>query len=368
MLLHDALDASTARICADGCLVADVLAARTGIQQYRGYEVDPQNAHGLRDKDVVNVYRPADEVFARDSLASFAAAPVTIDHPAEMVSADNWRQLGVGEINGDIARDGERVRVPLIVRDAAAVRKAQTTHKQLSMGYSTKLDFTPGTAPDGTAYDAVQREIRINHIALVPVARGGPELRIIDERPSEKPSMKITIGDAKDVDLSDGAAVALAVGALNTSLADAQAKVGTLTADLSTANTALQAKDGEIAGLQQQLADAQVTPEKLQQMADARAEVIGKAKALAPTIATDGKTEAEIRKAAVQAKLGDKAAAMTDAAIEGAFAVLTADAKPVAPRIEPIGTPLVTGDAAAKETAAFAKANDFNSWRTAGRA
>lgn len=341
--LTDTLDASaTARICADGSLVAEVFAARTGLQDYLGREVDPENQHGLRDRASVKVYRPESEVFKADSLASFAAAPVTLDHPSVPVTADNWRDLGRGEIHGDVVRDGQRVRVPIIVRDAAAVKAATTTHKQLSMGYATQLVFpTDGKHPDGTACDAYQTDLKINHIALVRAARGGPELRVVDERPDHTPpekKMKITIGDAKDVDLSDGAAVALAVGALNTSLADAQTKVGTLTADLATANTSIQTKDGEIAALNAKLKDAEVTPERLQALADARAKVIASALALKPGITVDGKSDAEIRKEAVTAKLGDAAANMADAAIEGAFVALTKDTKHV---VQPLGSPMV---------------------------
>ena len=175
--------------------------------------------------------------------------------------------------------------------------------------------------------------------------------------------MKIKIGDA-DVDLSDGAAVALAVGTLNANLTDALGKVGSLTADLATANTSIQAKDGEIAALTQKLADAEVTPAKLQQLADARADVIGKAKILAPNIVVDGKTDAEIRKEAVTAKLGDSAKDMADAAIEGAFLAFTKDAKPADPLRETLKDGVKTvGDAAAREQQAFDAANDFNAWR-----
>lgn len=405
--LCDTLDASsTARICADGSLVADVRGARVGIQTYLPSEAGaPDTFTG----NVVRVYRPEEEVFSRDSLASFAAAPVTIDHPSEMVDASNWKRHGVGEINGDIARDGEFVRVPLIVRDAAAVEKVRTTHKQLSMGYTCTLDWTPGTTPAGEAYDAVQRDIRINHIAAVPAARGGPELKISDERKPlhlltdgigdakawlkkaialhkkhmdgtapttgpageksqmlmmeqmenalaaldgespasrmkmdfnpKEPPMKIKIGDA-EVDATNGEAVKVAVDA---ALSAKDAKIGSLTADLATANTSIQAKDGEIAALTAKLKDAEVTPAKLQALADARADVIAKAKALAPNLATDGKTDAEIRKEAVIAKLGDAAKDMADAAIEGAFIAFTKDAKPA---VQPLGSPVVVGDAA----------------------
>jgi hypothetical protein len=59
-----------------------------------------------------------------------------------------------------------------------------------------------------------------------------------------------------------------------------------------------------------------------------RMSVIDAAKALLPKeFAFDGKTLGDIRKAAVSAKLGDAAVNMDDAAIGGAFAALTADAK-----------------------------------------
>lgn len=309
----------TARICADGSLVAEVFAARTGLQDYLGREVDPENAHGLRDKATVKIYRPEAEVFKADSLATFAAAPVTVDHPSQPVTADNWRGLGVGEINGDVVRDGQRVRVPIIVRDAAAVKAATSTHKQLSMGYSTTLLFPiDGKHPDGTVCDAYQTDLKINHIALVRAARGGPELRVVDERPQEPP-MKIKIGDA-EVDATNGEAVRIAVDSLNTKLADAQTAVATLTTDKA-------ALDAKVTTLTQQVADATLTPAKLQDAARAYAAVVAKAKALGVT-ATDAMDEPAIRKAVVSAKVGDAAKDWTDAQIAASFDTLTADIKP----------------------------------------
>ncbi|MET3710402.1 hypothetical protein ABIC65_001082 [Sphingomonas trueperi] len=333
--------AGSARITKDGYFVADALVARANnIQDYLAGEL------GLADRDprdVVRVFRPADEVFHKDALASLAHRPVTLDHPSVPVQASNWKSFAVGDVGDEIMRDGEFVRVPIKIMDSGAIDSIKSDRREFSLGYTAEMVAQAGVH-DGQSYDFVAKNFRYNHLAAVSRARGGQELRIVDERPQEKPKMKITIGDAKDVDLSDGAAVALAVGALNTSLADAQTKVGALTADLSTAQTALQTKDGEITALKQQLEDAKVTPEKLQQMADARADVIGKAKALDPKVVTDGKTDAEIRKAAVLAKLGDKAANMTDAAIEGAFAALTADAKPAQQGVTPIPAPVVAND------------------------
>ena len=328
---HLTFDAS-ARICADGCLVAEVFAARTGIQDYAGYEVDPDNAHGMRDRAVVRVYRPESEVFKADSLATFAAAPVTVDHPSQPVTADNWRALGVGEINGDVVRDGQRVRVPIIVRDAAAVQAATTTHKQLSMGYATRLVFpADGRHPDGTACDAYQTDLRINHIALVRAARGGPELRVVDERAptsNREPSSMSTITiDGLPVSLGDEAAVRAVIAkkdeAIATSaqaLADAQAQIGTLT--------------GEKAALEKQLADAKAAsdPAAIDKLVADRAALIAQAKAVQADVVTDGKSDAEIRRAVVSAKLGDACPA-DDMVVAGAFAMLAKDARPAAPAL-----------------------------------
>lgn len=365
MLFDRAQIAGSARITKDGYFVADALVARAdNIQDYRAAELE------LTDRDpneIVRVFRPASEVFHRDALASLAHRPVTIKHPSTPVQATNWKQLAVGDVGDEIVRDGEFVRVPIKIMDATAIEQVQSDHREFSLGYTAEMVADAGEH-NGQPYDFVAKNFRYNHLAAVPVARGGSSLRIIDERttPPEKPKMKITIGDAKDVDLSDGAAVALAVGALNTSLADAQTKVGTLTADLATATTSIQAKDGEIAALNAKLADAEVTPAKLQALADARAEVIGKAKAIAPNIVTDGKTDAEIRKEAVTAKLGDAAKDMADAAIEGAFVAFTKDAKVDDNGVQPLGAPVVVGDAATALADAQRKASEAcrNAWKT----
>lgn len=346
--LCDTLDAaSTARICADGSLVAEVFAARTGTQDYLGREVDPENRHGLRDRATVKVYRPASEVFKADSLATFAAAPVTLDHPTVAVTADNWRQLGRGEINGDVIRDGERVRVPIIVRDAATVKAATTTHKQLSMGYATELVFpADGKHPDGTACDAYQTDIRINHIALVRAARGGPELRVVDERPpqnQEKTVKKITL-DGLQVDLSDADAVAAAISKLQGQVADTATKLTAAETQVATLTTDKATLEAKVTTLEKQVSDAKLTPQQLRDAAKEFQAVADKAKALGITV-SDEMDQSAIMKATVTAKLGDAAKDWNDVQIAASFATLTKDAK-AAPQVQPLGQPraILTND------------------------
>lgn len=335
MIFSDALTCDrAARICADGSLVAEVYAARTGIQDYLGREVDPDNRHGLRDKATVKVYRPESEVFKADSLATFAAAPVTVDHPSQAVTADNWRGLGVGEINGDVVRDGQRVRVPIIIRDAAAVKAAQTTHKQLSMGYATELVFPQdGKHPDGTACDAYQTNLRINHIALVPAARGGPELRVVDERPApfiqaKEPAVANTIiVDGLPVSLADEAAVRAVIEKKDAAIAAAQQA---LVDAKSGYDKTMAEKDAEIDDLKKKVVD-QATIDAL---ADAKAEVVAKAKAIVGDKLGDtaGKTVAEVRRMALDAASID-CADKSDDYVEARFDALTADNKPAGSKV-----------------------------------
>jgi hypothetical protein len=77
----------------------------------------------------------------------------------------------------------------------------------------------------------------------------------------------------------------------------------------------------------------------LQAAATARAALINKAISVSPNIVTDGKSDAEIRKEVVSAKLGDAAKDLDDAKIEGAFLSLTRDA----PGADPVRDALRSG-------------------------
>ena len=76
----DRLTLDKSRRSADGYMAIHARAARSGIYQYLGSEIDPTGQHFAADQ-VVSVYRPADEVFSKESLGSFVGKPITDDHP-----------------------------------------------------------------------------------------------------------------------------------------------------------------------------------------------------------------------------------------------------------------------------------------------
>lgn len=146
----------------EGYLIDTPVLGRIGIQTY-------MNSDGTLRRE----YRPAEEVFNSDSLASFAGKPITDEHPNEPVTAKNAKKLSVGSIQSEAKQDGDNVVASIIIHDAETIDKAISGgKKELSLGYKVDLDETPGEW-NGQKYDAVQRNIRVNHLAIVPKGRAG---------------------------------------------------------------------------------------------------------------------------------------------------------------------------------------------------
>lgn len=117
-------------------------------------------------------FRPPDEVFSTDSLATLAHAPVTDGHPPGPVTPENFKAVSVGHVAEDVRPNGQHVSSNLLIQDAPVIAKIDASElKELSCGYVCDLDETPGIW-QGEPYDAVQRNIRYNHVALGPSGWG----------------------------------------------------------------------------------------------------------------------------------------------------------------------------------------------------
>ncbi len=272
----------------DGYLVARVHAARTGIQDYLGSEV------GRPDKDIVRVYRPTDEVFKKDSLGTYKGKPITMGHPSERVTADNHKDLSRGHI-ASVARDGEAVALDVAITDGETIKaiEAKDGPRELSAGYVANIDWTPGKTEDGQVYDAVQRNIFVDHLAIVDAGRAGKEFRIGDDaewgvRPlisdSIEPKKEDHMSDAlkATVQVGDNAVRTDDVGAVHLkaalkdaaknakALTDSEAKVADLTKTLAT-------RDGELEAAKKALDEA-TSPEAIADRVKKRGEIMEKGK------------------------------------------------------------------------------------------
>ena len=151
-----------ARRTEEGFIVDTPIVGRVGIQVY-------QNADGSIRRE----FRPPEEVFHPDALASMAGKPITDDHPSEPVTSKNAKALTIGVIQGEGKQDGDNVVAPIVIHDGDVIDKITNGGKQeLSLGYRVVLDMTPGEW-NGQKYDAIQKDIRVNHLALVKRGRAG---------------------------------------------------------------------------------------------------------------------------------------------------------------------------------------------------
>ncbi|MBD3831875.1 MAG: DUF2213 domain-containing protein [Brevundimonas sp.] len=325
MQMFDAVTLGEPRLTRDGYLVADAKIARTGVQLYSGREVDPENRQGWRDKALVRVYRPESEVFSTDAMASFAHKPITDDHPSEAVSSKNWKAHSVGMTGNEIARDGAFIRVPMVVMDAASIQNWKDGKRELSCGYESQIVFDAGTTPEGEAYDAIQTNIRGNHLAIVGRGRAGSECRIGDHQGapadiSPPPSiqgdrhmaLKTIIVDGLPVETTDAgeAAVNKLRGLLDTAASALTKAEEDKKNALAEKDKELATKDAEITDLKGKVLDAAA----LDALVADRAAVVTKAKALAPNVVTDGKSIAEIKRTVLGDSVKDKSEAYVDAA------------------------------------------------------
>lgn len=126
----------------------------------------------LADGTVQYELRPPEEVFDDMSIQSAKGLPLTNNHPPVMVNADNSKEYSVGFTGDNIHLDQYHLSVPISITEKEAVEDAQEGKQALSMGYTADMDNTPGVWM-GVRYDAVQRNIKYNHLAIVPQGRAG---------------------------------------------------------------------------------------------------------------------------------------------------------------------------------------------------
>ena len=95
-------------------LCLNVPVARTGTQDYLPEElgITPGSFSFASGPGLISVYRPEEEVFAPETMASFEGMPVTNDHPPDGVDIGNIRALQKGHAHNVRRGTGEERRVP----------------------------------------------------------------------------------------------------------------------------------------------------------------------------------------------------------------------------------------------------------------
>jgi len=307
MFLKDRLEINSERKYTDeGFLLVPARISRCGIQEYLAVEM------GLQDReatDIVRVYRPEEEVFSEESMSSFANKPVTNNHPPQLITADNAKQFSVGHAGPNVTRDGSFSKTELYIIDSQSISDIESGKSELSNGYTADIEWTQGISSDGEQYDAIQRNIKGNHIAIVERGRAGRDCRVADQLPNVGANLamaKITI-DGVDYEVSDQAAQA--VGKLHTRLNDAEMSAEEKEKEKKAKEDELAAaKEKEAATTdshkaQLDEANSKVpTGEVLDKLVAERSALVDSVKKVVPDIEWEGKDAATLMKEVVAAK------------------------------------------------------------------
>ena len=140
----------------EGFIKDSPIIGRTGILVY-------MNADGSTRRE----YRPPEEAFNADSLASIRGKPITMGHHGLVTNETYSQSKPIGTVLSDGKQDGNNIRADVVIYDL------NTDDRELSCGYQTDLEETSGVTPEGEHYDAIQRNIVYNHLAIVPRGRAG---------------------------------------------------------------------------------------------------------------------------------------------------------------------------------------------------
>lgn len=353
----------------------DALIARTGVQIYR-------DAEGREFRE----YRPKSEVHNPDSLESFASAVVTDDHPPTMVTASNRRDYQRGMLEGAPrpADDGRHVMATLVIDSDDLIGKMKRGKLEVSNGYTCDLDMTPGTSPEGEKYDAVQRNIRGNHVAIVDRGRAGSaraRLDGLDAGAAHQVSDSADVPSGSNLSLrNDGASVMDLTQAL-AALAAAQKDLGGATAEREAnkaradkaegerdahkarADKAEGERDAEKTRADKSIADATKArtdaADAMPALVQARVDLEIAARAILGEDADakiKGKTDRDVKAAVVEKVLGTKLDGKADGYVDGQFDAAMnqakADAAAQAKTGEQLGGARATVDATRKADAA----------------
>lgn len=105
--------------------------------------------------------------------------PITDGHPAVPLDSTNARSLSAKHLGEFVElADGDLVRAPLLLIDAPVIEAVKRdARRELSYGYDAEVVEEFGVF-DGEPYTHRQKDIRYNHVAVVPEGRAGPLVRM----------------------------------------------------------------------------------------------------------------------------------------------------------------------------------------------
>lgn len=178
----------------EGFLVCrNAVIASIGTREYLPNELDQvkPNADGK-----VFLIRPSDVLFSDDTINSFEGKPVTLGHPdVPNVNGENWKQFAVGTVSH--VRQGREstagcLVADIIIFDPKAIEEVVNGKAiELSCGFDSNVIDQGGGI-------GVETNFIGNHVALVPLGRGGRTCSLKDSAITKSRNKKMAFFNKKD--------------------------------------------------------------------------------------------------------------------------------------------------------------------------
>ena len=147
------------------------------IAQYLGCEISKDL---IADK-VYNVYRPEEELKKAETIQSLNGVPLQLEHHDD--TAEKPAQYTrIGATGTDAVFEYPYLSNSLHFFNQKAIDLIESGEKcELSIGYDCEIHKEAGEF-EGVPYDFVQRNIKIQHVALVECGRAGADVKVSDSK------------------------------------------------------------------------------------------------------------------------------------------------------------------------------------------
>ena len=156
--------------------------SKATVNPYLGKEIEGSKEHGFEPDKIYYGLRDPDEL--AKGADTFNGLPLLLEH--HPTDAENLpKEWVVGSMGTDAIFEKPYLKNSLTVTDAQAIQYIEDgTAKEISCSYRFTPDFTAGeyTEADGSKvhYDFIMRDIKGNHVALVPEGRAGHDVKVAD--------------------------------------------------------------------------------------------------------------------------------------------------------------------------------------------
>lgn len=130
-----------------------------------------------KDGAVVKEAKLPEDLLSDATVDSANGKPITDNHPQGLVNRNNAKDLMKGLTANNAHVEGDKLKVDLTITDPQLIKEVNDGKQELSIGFSTEVSPEQGTF-NGAKYDCAQKNIQINHVAVVQRGRAGHSVRL----------------------------------------------------------------------------------------------------------------------------------------------------------------------------------------------